>query len=116
MKQYVARRSFSRGASQATNLNADSRRMVQHVLDATVEEPECTKQVQSCHATEVFVCGRAVLLPGQHFWLVASKFEHRFYVVLERDGQYQCSSRDEKVARWCIRQVEAARERRKQAA
>jgi hypothetical protein len=41
------------------------------------------------------------------FFLVASKLENRFYVVIETEAGYQCSACDERVAARRIDQVKA---------
>jgi hypothetical protein len=60
-------------------------------------------------ANEPLMIGRAVVLPGEHFYLVVSpKFAGRCYVVAEKD--WMCSSKDEKAAAWCIAQAKAYRQ------
>src|SRR5438093_11065332 len=66
-------------------------RIAQHVLDTTIYDDRLTEPL--------------VLKDDRYF--VASKFAHRYYVVLERAGTWQCSSRDETVAARCIAQAKA---------
>lgn len=106
--QSTPRKSVTRGASVARRLVA-STSIAAHVLNATIEDFQVEKPVQRCRAEVGFVCGQAVILAGDVFYLVASKFEHRFYVLTQRNGRWQCSSREATVATRCIAQVEAMR-------
>ena len=105
MKQAVARRSLTRGASQARRLLADTHLSVS-VTEATTELA-ITAQVKRAVALEDFRLGALIVRTGEHFTFVASKFTGLYYIVLERNGAWVCSSRDERVAAAMIVKVKA---------
>jgi hypothetical protein len=66
------------------------------------------KEVILMQAGEACYIGALVLEENEYFFLVASKFEGRYYVVQEcPDGGHRCSSTDTAVRYRCIEAVKA---------
>lgn len=76
-----------------------------HVLASTVELEETGQTVLCSTVEETMQVGRLSIIAGQECYFVASKFSGRFYVVVEGDGQWECSALDERVAAWAIGKV-----------
>lgn len=107
--QTTPRRDSHKQAATARRLLAAST-IAQHVLDSTIEY-QSEKSVIPCRGRKEqapSLIGNVVLFPGDRFHLVASKFTNRYYVVIERDGTWRCSSKDSVVAARCIAQVQAS--------
>ncbi len=65
--------------------------------------------VERCVAETEMTVGNLVIESGERFWLVAvaavsKNFPNRFFVVVERDSEYQCSCGSEKTVGCIIRQ------------
>lgn len=106
-KQYVARKSLTRGGNQAIRLNAQ-RTLSPALIASTVKlvvEKAAAGPVQLRRATAAFQRGQLIIQAGEAFYFVASKFERRFYVVAIRNGNFVCSINDERIAERCIDQV-----------
>jgi hypothetical protein len=104
--QVTPRRDSCKQAAVANRLNA-VRSIAQHVLATTIYDERISDSVKRCKAGEPFLKGQVFVGKDQHFYLVTSKFEHRFYVVVfnKRIQQYQCSATDEAIKARCISQV-----------
>jgi hypothetical protein len=96
-------------ARQRTNAYRPSGAIAQHVIDTTIYDETINQPVIRCRAQNAFVIGRAVVLNGASFYLVASKFAHRYYVVAINKGVWTCSSKDERVASMSIDKASAYR-------
>jgi hypothetical protein len=101
---------------RGTRSNATGRRLIAaaqsiapSVLRTTVEHTDIHQAVMRCLAIESGVIAGIAVFEDTHFYLVASKFAGRFYVVYRDGGRWLCSSNDERVKAHCIRQVEAYR-------
>src|SRR5487761_940151 len=105
-KNSVARRG-ARSVSQARKLLADVH-LASSVTEATIELA-ITGQVKGAVAIEDCRLGQLVIRAGEHFHFVSSKFIGRYYVVLQRNGHWLCSSNDDRVAAAMIAKVEAMR-------
>jgi len=97
----VARRSLTRGAAQASRLNA-ARTVSPSVLNATFHltaENAERGPVQLRTAARTFGRGGSLVIrQGERFWLVeSSKFAGRFYVLVQRNGRWFSSSDDARV-------------------
>ncbi len=103
----------SRQGHAAAHRNCNYRpsgQIARHVIQATMNNETASKRfpgenVLRCRAHELVICGDVVVEVGQVFYLVASKFAPRYYVVALSKGTYQCSSKD--AANLCINQVKA---------
>jgi hypothetical protein len=95
-------------ARQRDNSYCPDGRIAQSVLDATIVDETITQSVQRCIAQQPFIKGCAVVT--RHFYLVASKFTFRYYVVVVHQGKWGCSSKDERVAAQCIARAQAYRQ------
>lgn len=107
-KQYIARRSLSRGAAQAIRLNA-ARVISPSVLNATFHltaENAERGSLQSRHASIDFMRGQLIIRRGETFFLVeSSKFAGRFYVLVQRNGRWISSSDDARVTAQLVERV-----------
>ena len=103
--QSVPRKSVAKQAALARRLIATST-IARHVLNSTIEY-QSEKPVIRCRAHEGSVVGQVAILNGDLFYLVASRFAGRYYVVVNQQGTWTCSSKDERVAAHCITQVQA---------
>lgn len=102
---------------QRTNSYRPDGRIAQHILDATIETDRFTgRTVVFCKANEPMLVGQVAIRNGQQFFLVASKFSNRYYVVAVVKGQFACSSKDANVAAQMIAKVQAYRNQKAQAA
>ncbi len=71
-----------------------------HIYDRTVA-PHVWRETVEIDSTE------PVLERNGCYWVASTKFACRYYrVVLDENGQWFCSSRDERVAAACKAQVE----------
>ncbi len=99
-------RTGARSAAQARRLIAASQGPAKFILETTIKlvpEQAAKGPIQDRRATESFRRGDVVVLAGESFYLVESpKFIGRFYIVLERGGRFQCSSREDATAAQCI--------------
>jgi hypothetical protein len=89
-------------AKQCNANYCPSGQIAKHVMDATIEDLTIEQPVKRCQAHESFIVGHALVKNEQCFYLVTSKFAHRFYVVVVHQGQWFCSAKDAEVARKCI--------------
>ena len=86
MAKQALYRSGSRSAATARRLIAATS-IAPHVIQATIyDERFDGKAVAFCKANERIQAGNIVVEAGQHFYIVASKFVGRFYIV-NRKGQ-----------------------------
>lgn len=104
MKQSIARHSFTRGAAQARNLLANTS-LSSAVTSATIEL-NINKPVQAARAIETCKLGALVLIAGERFYFVASKFTGRYYILVERDGAWECSSNDDRVVAALVAKIQ----------
>jgi hypothetical protein len=88
----------------------------------TIEDKEVPagEIVKRCAATAEMAVGRLTIHSGERFHLVAVAavspyFPTRFFVVVERQGEYTCSREWSKVARIAIDLVESHRQARREA-
>lgn len=103
----------SRQSHAAAHRNCNYRssgQIARHVIQATIINETASKRflgekVLRCRPHELVICGDVVVEVGQVFYLVASKFAPRYYVVVICNGIYQCSSKES--ANLCINQVKA---------
>lgn len=109
-KQYTAKRSLTKGAAQARRLLAASQSPAKFVIASTthlVPEQAARGPVQYRRATIEFKRGELTLAQGENFWLVESRCAPgHFYLLVERNGQWQCSCRDEKTLAMCAAKIE----------
>jgi hypothetical protein len=89
--QPMPRHSLTRGAALARQINAN-RTIAQHVIKSTVVVESLTEPVAHRIATENMLVGTLLVRAGQPYYLVASKFAPRYYVVIYSDGKWLCSS------------------------
>lgn len=84
------RMNTSRQTIAAKQRNANYRpsySIAPHVLAQTIyDERFAGREVVFTVANEVIEVGSTLILPGEHFYLLASKFVNRFY-VMTRDGK-----------------------------
>lgn len=114
--QTVARRSLSKGAAQARRLLSNIR-LSSIVTESTIELA-ITAQVKAATAEVDCYLGKLVIYAGERFYFVASKFTGRdggnlYYVVIQRNGAWLCSTRDESAGRLMIDKVVAHRNERR---
>jgi len=103
-----------RGAASASTARKmiNNTSVASHIINTTVYDVQITEQVAiRVSLFDDVVCGVPVR-EDSIFYLVASKFAHRFYVVALVDGQYRCSASDERVVDRCIAKVVCHRNRR----
>ena len=85
MKQAVYK-SGNRSAATARRLIAATS-IAPHVIQATIyDERFDGREVVFSIAHEVIEVGNILVTPGEHFFLIASKFVGRFY-IMTRDGK-----------------------------
>jgi hypothetical protein len=105
--QSTPRRSATKQAALARRLNS-ARTIAPHILSSTMEYDGGERQVITMQACEPCYIGTLVLEENEYFYLVASKFEGRYYVVQAcPEGGHKCSSSDVTVRYRCIEQVKA---------
>lgn len=105
--QTVARRSLSKGAVQARRLLADT-----HLSSVVIESTttlSITDQIKRARALEDFHLGTLLVHAGEVFYFVASKFTHRYYIVIKRNGTWLTSASDERAASLMIAKVASHR-------
>lgn len=105
-----------RSNATARRLIATSQHVAQHVIESTVYDIHISKSVQRCRAQFDVTLAGIELKEQQVFYLVASKFQHRAYVVAQVAGMWICSSSDERVRAYCIGLVFSARKGGRKAA
>ncbi|MGH2505937.1 MAG: hypothetical protein ACRDHZ_00730 [Ktedonobacteraceae bacterium] len=102
----VAKRDLTRGAVQARRMIAASQGPAKFILDSTVEIADAPALITR-HADRAVVVCRVLIQANETYHLVeSSKFTHRYYVVIERNNVWQCSSREETIAQACIAKVQ----------
>jgi|SRR5579884_1602273 len=106
LHQSVARHGFVRQAQQARALNKQ-RTIAPHVLESTVEYADLDKDISLRRCTAPRLVGQVVLVPGQQFFAVKSKFAGRYYIVAKQNGKLTCSCKDERTATLMIAKVKA---------
>lgn len=93
--QRFIRRATARRLIASTSVAPYVRRST--VLDERIEQP-----VMRCRAEAAAILAGIILTAGQHFYLVASKFSHRFYVVAKTAYGWQCSAKEAAIQQRCI--------------
>lgn len=84
-------KSGARSAATARRLIAATS-IAPHVLRETIcDERFNGREVVFSVANEVIEVGSTLILPGEHFYLVASKFVNRFYVLTKNAYGWQSS-------------------------
>jgi hypothetical protein len=109
-KQYVARKSLTKGAAQAIRLNVQ-RTIAQSVLNSAFHltaENAARRSIQSRHAVRDFGRGSLIVRRGEAFYLVeSSRFAGRYYVV-ERCGCWLISLDEWRAQKHLVARVQAA--------
>ncbi len=105
LHQSVARKDGYKQAAQARRLN-QQRHIAPHVLASTVEA-ELDAPVVELAAEHTFWKGEIVVVRKETFYLVASRFPGRCYIVANVQGQWCCSASEEVVAALMIGRVQA---------
>jgi hypothetical protein len=77
-----------------------------HISLETFVDTRVHQQVKGRIAEETFCKGDLVVTIGSKFYLAASKWEGYFYVVVNQDGVWKCSSSDDRVKVACIALVQ----------
>lgn len=112
-------RKGSRQRNQARNLIAGAQQPAPYVIAATEECDAYPLDVTvvPCKSRKLQQRAGVTLVPGQHYWMVRSpKFTLRWYVVTKnvKTDEWTCSSRDERIRQYCVKQVEQFISARKQ--
>jgi hypothetical protein len=93
----VARKDGYKQAAQARRLLANVS-VAPHVILCTLLLAGIEQEVSYRIATESFQVGDIQINRRDGYWLVASKFAGRYYVVVKQNGSYLSSSKDERAA------------------
>jgi hypothetical protein len=100
---------------RGTRSNATARRLIEatsiapSVLAETVVDETVGQDVRCCKTMQAARLAGVELAEDQRFYLVSSKFTHRYYVVLLVGDTWQCSASDKRVANLMIRRAQAYR-------
>jgi hypothetical protein len=111
------RQSLAKKPTRHIDMGISGELASQTIYDATVPAGDV---VTRCIAETEMTVGNLVIQSGERFWLVAVAavspyFPSRFFVVVERQGEYACSRERSKVARIATDLVESHRQARREA-
>jgi hypothetical protein len=104
----------TRSNATARRLVASSQSIAPSVLRTTIERDDIHQPVMRCFTLEAGTLAGIRIDDASHFYLVASKFAGRYYVVYRKDGRWLCSADDERVQARLVRQVEMYRQQLRQ--